>query len=462
MIERVRETVRTVIASGISAADLEARLALLSDQFNRQISATAGNAASQNAATYHVVAQSNKIDKLSGVDIDGGTISGATITGGSVTATAFSGVLAIASGGTGTSSTPTYGKVLLGNSSGTYDLVATSSLGISGSGGANFGQTFELTSGALSPTTTVGLIIAASSTFNGGVSIVRSTTTNATSTNLFATLGRFTSGIVDTLTATAATITSLTANTLTATNATTTRLDALDYVAVGRTATTTIRGDGVASTLPYASTTMVTATTASTSNLIVSNTFTFGLFTGFLKATAGVISTALVDLASNVTGILAVANGGTGWGAIQANTIVLGNGTGSLATTSAGTNGQVLALVSGTPTWVATTTLATISGTLGVGSGGTGLTSVTANQLLVGNTGGSGWTQIATSSLNLNTDNLVEGSNNLFFTNARVQSFVHSSTTIPKTYTDNTFTGSNVFSGALTFSGWTYPGFVDS
>ncbi|MHB1100550.1 MAG: hypothetical protein ACYCZR_13445, partial [Burkholderiales bacterium] len=48
---------------------------------------------------------------------------------------------------------------------------------------------------------------------------------------------------------------SLTANTLTATNATTTRLDALEYVAVGGSATTTIRGDGVASILPYASST---------------------------------------------------------------------------------------------------------------------------------------------------------------------------------------------------------------
>ena len=36
--------------------------------------------------------------------------------------------------------------------------------------------------------------------------------------------------------------------------------------------------------------------------------------------------------------------------------------------------------------------------------------------------------------------------------NSAVQSFIHASTTIPKTYTTNTFTGSNVFNGGLTLS----------
>ncbi|MBI5470398.1 hypothetical protein HY968_03740 [Candidatus Kaiserbacteria bacterium] len=269
----------------------------------------------------------------------------------------------------------------------------------SGSGGATFGKTFEIANGALSPTTTIGLLVSASSTFNGGASFDRSTTTNATSTTLFSTLGRFTTGIFDSLlTAAAATITNLTATTLTATNATTTRLDSLDYVAVGRTATTTIRGDGIASTIPYASSTALSVSgTASTSNLIVSNNFTFGALTGFLKATAGAITTALVDLASNVTGILPVGNGGTGQSAIAANAVVLGNGTGAFATTSAGTNGQVLALVGGVPSWVATTTLSTISGTLAVGSGGTGQTTFTSSQLLYGN-GTGGLLSVATSS----------------------------------------------------------------
>jgi hypothetical protein len=76
--------------------------------------------------------------------------------------------------------------------------------------------------------------------------------------------------------------------------------------------------------------------------------------TGFLKATAGALSTALIDLTSNVTGILPVGNGGTGWASLAAGAIPYGNGASAVATTSAGTAGQVLALLNGVPTWVAT------------------------------------------------------------------------------------------------------------
>ena len=133
-----------------------------------------------------------------------------------------------------------------------------------------------------------------------------------------------------------------------------------------------------------------------------------------------------------MTGIVAVSNGGTGWNAITANTVLLGNGTGAISTTSAGTNGQVLALVSGVPTWVATSSInngvsslaqtfgtaqtgavtfatssqttngqttgltitntagaftfaPTLSGTLTVGGGGTGQTTFASGQLLYGN-----------------------------------------------------------------------------
>ncbi|HVV14999.1 MAG TPA: tail fiber domain-containing protein [Candidatus Paceibacterota bacterium] len=46
----------------------------------------------------------------------------------------LSGLLGVAQGGTGLSSAPSYGQVLMGNSSGGYSLVATSSLGIAGGG----------------------------------------------------------------------------------------------------------------------------------------------------------------------------------------------------------------------------------------------------------------------------------------------------------------------------------------
>src|SRR3989338_4746567 len=95
----------------------------------------------------------------------------------------------------------------------------------------------------------------------------------------------------------------------------------------------------------------------------------------------GLDSSALTGLAQIVAGTwsasstLSAAYGGTGWNSLQANTVLLGNGAGRLATTSAGTDGYVLALSSGIPTWLATSTLSTITGTLTVGKGGTGIDS---------------------------------------------------------------------------------------
>jgi|GEM_PF-567017 len=111
------------------------------------------------------------------------------------------------------------------------------------------------------------------------------------------------------------------------------------------------------STTTNATTTNLAVTgQASTSLLTVSTGFTFGSFSGILKAVAGVVSAALVNLTSDVTGVLQVANGGTGWAALQAGTIPYGNGGSALATTSPGIAGQILALLNGVPTWTATTT----------------------------------------------------------------------------------------------------------
>lgn len=49
--------------------------------------------------------------------------------------------------------------------------------------------------------------------------------------------------------------------------------------------------------------------------------------------------------------------GGTGWGSLQSNAVLLGNGTDRIATTTSGTAGQVLMLSGGVPTWSATSTL---------------------------------------------------------------------------------------------------------
>jgi hypothetical protein len=56
-----------------------------------------------------------------------------------------------------------------------------------------------------------------------------------------------------------------------------------------------------------------------------------------------------------------------------------------------------------------------------------------------------------------NTDALGQGSVNRYYADTLVQAFIHSSTTIPKMYSSNTFTGSNTFSGVLTLTGLNGP-----
>ncbi len=181
------------------------------------------------------------------------------------------------------------------------------------------------------------------------------------------------------------------------------------FQATSTSATSTFAGDVTVSgktTLGTASTTQISATYASSTNAFFGS-LSVGSLTGFLKATAGSVATSLIDLTSDVSGILGTTFGGTGWGTITANTLLVGNGTNKLATTTAGTNGQVLALVGGTPSWVATTTFSSgltytggnvtadlgtsvdltseVTGTLPVSNGGTGATTFTNNRLLTGN-----------------------------------------------------------------------------
>lgn len=58
--------------------------------------------------------------------------------------------------------------------------------------------------------------------------------------------------------------------------------------------------------------TSTTATSTFAGNVSVSGNIALGSLSGILKAVAGVITTALVNLSSDVTGVLGVSNGGTG------------------------------------------------------------------------------------------------------------------------------------------------------
>ena len=172
------------------------------------------------------------------------------------------------------------------------------------------------------------------------------------------------------------------------------------YVGIGTTspyAKLSVVGETVSSYFTATTTTASTFPYASTTALTVSGSAYIGSLNGPLQANNGLVSattsvgsiyggtgldsSALTGIAQIVAGTwsasstLSAAFGGTGWQNIQANTILLGNGAGRLATTSAGTDGYVLALSAGVPTWLATSTLSTITGTLAVGKGGTGQTS---------------------------------------------------------------------------------------
>lgn len=94
-----------------------------------------------------------------------------------------------------------------------------------------------------------------------------------------------------------------------------------------------------------------------------------------------------IGLTTHISGTLAVGNGGTGQSSnLTQYGVVYGSTTTAMATTAAGTSTQVLhGNASGAPTWSAVSLTADVTGTLPVGNGGTGLTSVTANRIPYGN-----------------------------------------------------------------------------
>ncbi len=267
----------------------------------------------------------------------------------------FQGTMGVTNGGTGLSSGPSYGQLLMGDGAGGYVLVATSSIGLATT-------TDSLTEGVVNKYYTderVNSYVGASTT------IAKSFTAN-----IFTALQTFANAIFS--------------------NAT----------------STNVAATGV----------------ASSTNLVASNSFTFGKVTGILKATAGAVVAALVDLTNDVTGILGITNGGTGTStAPTKGQLLIGNAIGgydlvatstlgvnfgdttgilgetrggtnqtsyavgdilfatginTLARLPAGTNGTVLKVAGGLPSWG--TDLQS-----GGGGGGSGLFSTTTDSLAI-------------------------------------------------------------------------------
>jgi len=160
------------------------------------------------------------------------------------------------------------------------------------------------------------------------------------------------------------------------------------------------------------------ATTANFGNATITNAVWNGTtiasgyggtgLTTFTAANNALYSTSASAL---VAGTLPIAAGGTAKTTFTANGVVYGDSTNPLGVTAAGTTGQVLVATTGSaPSWgaipstaavtsfqtslsgltpsTATTGAVTLAGTLGVTSGGTGQTTYTDGQLLIGNTTG--------------------------------------------------------------------------
>jgi len=97
-----------------------------------------------------------------------------------------------------------------------------------------------------------------------------------------------------------------------------------------------------------------------------------------------------IGLTTHVSGTLPVANGGTGQSSnLTQYGVVYGSTTTAMASTAAGTSAQVLhGNATGAPTWGAVALGSEVSGTLPVANGGTGQTTYTDGQLLIGNSTG--------------------------------------------------------------------------
>lgn len=102
----------------------------------------------------------------------------------------------------------------------------------------------------------------------------------------------------------------------------------------------------------------ITISQGSGSTVTIANGTKAMVYTDGAGATAAVVlATPTIALASGVTGTLPIANGGTGATSLTANNVILGNGTSAVQFVAPGSSGNVL--TSNGTTWQSTTPAAT-------------------------------------------------------------------------------------------------------
>ncbi len=291
---------KIISIGGITQDYLDQRLASLnSDLTNRMLSLTNANSTTINNV-YETLGMATRVEELTDTKlhtptINGGTITGATISGGSVTATDFSGVLGVAKGGTATSGTPVYGQVLIGDGAGGYALMATSTLGIGAGSGLSSYDAFTHPVAGQSATTSLFL-------FNGNASSTQFSAYTAyfgaTATSSFSTTGALTLSTALTITnggtgTTTAPVSQLLYGGSSGAYQSVATSSPVAGTAISLSGSGALVGSaltinfaapaGTGLSIPFASTTMISATTASSTNLWVS-----GITSGaILKTTTG-------------------------------------------------------------------------------------------------------------------------------------------------------------------------------
>lgn len=140
---------------------------------------------------------------------------------------------------------------------------------------------------------------------------------------------------------------------------------------------------------PYGVWTLNTITSGfSGGNSVVANGYCVATGTAGAIVTAPMLNS--IDLTNGVKDVLPVFNGGTGASSITDHGVVIGSDLDALSVTAVGATNQVLLGNTGAdPTWGAVDLATDITGTLDVANGGTGATTLTDHGILLGNATGS-------------------------------------------------------------------------
>lgn len=126
-----------------------------------------------------------------------------------------------------------------------------------------------------------------------------------------------------------------------------------------------LKGNGTALSAATSGTDYSAGTSALTTGILKSTTTT-GALSIAVAADFPTLNQNTTGTAANVTGVVAFANGGTGFSTYTTGDIIYASATNTLSKLAAGTNGYVLTLASGVPSWAAA-------------SGGLTVTSTTSN-----------------------------------------------------------------------------------